>query len=142
MQQKNQSASEFSERTDKLSSQIGLSLRDLSGFVGVSQAMMFAYRAGSVPVSEKAWDKLKVAESKATYGPKELASEQAKEIGVRLQGGPNLVAKEATDEELVEAVDEWWGQFKKTDRLWMKKATMENLLIFIKELASRTNLRR
>lgn len=63
MQQKNQSSDVFSERTDALAAALHVSIRDLAERIGISQAMLFAYRGGKYPISEKAWKKLEAAEA-------------------------------------------------------------------------------
>lgn len=55
----------FSQRTDALAFALGVSLRELGGKVGVSTAMIFAYRSGRTPVSGKAWKKILTAEHAA-----------------------------------------------------------------------------
>jgi len=62
MQQQNQSSVIFSQRTDALSTALKISLRDLAPKIGISQAMLFAYRNNKYPISEKAWRKLEAAE--------------------------------------------------------------------------------
>ena len=52
----------FSERTDALARFRNCSLRDLAGFIGISQAMLFAYRSGKSEPSLKVWRKLERAE--------------------------------------------------------------------------------
>ena len=55
----------FSERTDELSRQIGCTMRDLAGKIGISQAMLFAYRSGKSEPTLKVFRKLEAAERAA-----------------------------------------------------------------------------
>jgi len=55
----------FLERTDALSRRLGVSLRALADHIGISQATLFANRAGKQPISEKTWRKLEEAEQNA-----------------------------------------------------------------------------
>lgn len=55
----------FSERSDALSEHLRISLRETAARIGISQAMLFAYRTGKSPVSGKAWRKLEAAERAA-----------------------------------------------------------------------------
>lgn len=66
MQEENQSARAFSERTEKLAKRLGISLRALPPVIGISPAMLFAYRTGKNDISKKAWAKLQVAEIRAS----------------------------------------------------------------------------
>jgi transcriptional regulator with XRE-family HTH domain len=52
----------FSERTDELAHRLRCSLRDLAGKIGISQAMLFAYRSGKSEPTLKALRKLQAAE--------------------------------------------------------------------------------
>jgi transcriptional regulator with XRE-family HTH domain len=63
LQAKNQTNLEFSDRTDRLADQLGISLRQLAERIGISPAMLFAYRSGKYPISRKAWKKLDQTES-------------------------------------------------------------------------------
>lgn len=65
MQQKSESFSEFSERTEKLAAKLTLKLGELPERIGVSPAMFFAYRTGKNKISDKAWRKLEGAEREA-----------------------------------------------------------------------------
>lgn len=65
MQHQNKSSSIFLERTDALAAALNVSIRELAERIGISQAMLFAYRSGKNPISEKAWRKLEEAEEAA-----------------------------------------------------------------------------
>jgi hypothetical protein len=65
LQEENQSTRAFSERTDRLAAKLGISLRALGPKVGISPAMLFAYRSGNQSVSRKAWGKIRAAEVEA-----------------------------------------------------------------------------
>jgi len=65
MQDKSDRHSEFSERTEALSENLGILLSDLPSKIGVSASMFYAYRTGKQPISSKAWRKLESAESAA-----------------------------------------------------------------------------
>lgn len=67
MQEKNQSASHFSERTDALAKSLGVSLRNLGPKMDLSTAMLFAYRSGKHVISRKAWAKLERAEIRSNF---------------------------------------------------------------------------
>ena len=73
MQQQNRSSSHFSQRTEILSEQLGLLLRDLPVRIGISDRMFYGYRSGSYPISDKAWRKLEAAERAAGLGIPESA---------------------------------------------------------------------
>lgn len=75
MQQKNQSSNVFSERTDALAATLHVSIRELAERIGISQAMLFAYRGGKYPISEKAWKKLEAAEAAANQSSYQRKSE-------------------------------------------------------------------
>lgn len=75
MQQKNQSSDVFSERTDALAATLHVSIRELAERIGISQAMLFAYRGGKYPISEKAWKKLEAAEAAANQSSYQRKSE-------------------------------------------------------------------
>lgn len=64
MQAENQTNSDFSRRTNALAARLGLRLSDLTGVIGISKAMLFAYRSNQ-PISGKVWAKLKNAEDLA-----------------------------------------------------------------------------
>ncbi len=68
LQAQNQNIGEFSERTDRLAEKLGLPLRELGDRIGVSTAMLFAYRSGKNPISVKAWKKLEQAELESGIG--------------------------------------------------------------------------
>ena len=55
----------FSDRTDILAQRLGCTLRDLGAKIGMSTAMVFAYRSGKNEISRKAWLKLEKAEADA-----------------------------------------------------------------------------
>jgi transcriptional regulator with XRE-family HTH domain len=66
LQDKNQSGRTFfSERTDELAHRLRCSLRDLAPNMGISQAMLFAYRSGKHEPTLKAIRKLEAAEAAA-----------------------------------------------------------------------------
>ena len=79
LQAQNQNIGEFSERTDRLAEKLSLPLRELGDRIGVSTAMLFAYRSGKNPISVKAWRKLEQAEREVgilapSQGPQERDS--------------------------------------------------------------------
>lgn len=55
-----------------------VSLRDLAAEIGISQAMLFAYRSGKHEPSLKAWRKLEAAERRAGISPHEARADAAK----------------------------------------------------------------
>jgi hypothetical protein len=55
----------FLERTARLAASLRVSIRDVAQHVGISQASLFAYRAGKNPITAKVWRKLEEAEMKA-----------------------------------------------------------------------------
>jgi len=56
----------FTARTDALAAALGISIEDLPGRIGISRAMIYAYRSGANPISRKAWGKLREAELRAS----------------------------------------------------------------------------
>ena len=68
MQEENQNFSEYFERTRVLADRLGIPVVDLPPHVGISKAMLFAYRKGKYPISWKAWRKLEAAERAAGIG--------------------------------------------------------------------------
>jgi SOS-response transcriptional repressor LexA len=46
------------ERTDSLAARMGVSLRQLAGKIGISNALLFACRKGKTPLTNKTWSKL------------------------------------------------------------------------------------
>ncbi len=65
MQAENQNFSDFSRRTEILAEKLGVRLVDLPTHLGISKAMLFAYRKGGYTISGKAWRKLEQAERAA-----------------------------------------------------------------------------
>lgn len=65
MQEKNRSSSQFSQRTENLAEKMNLLLRDLPQVLGFSERMLFGYRSGKYPITNKAWRKLEQAERTA-----------------------------------------------------------------------------
>lgn len=65
MQAKSESQLEFSGRTDRLAAALGLTVSELTKVLTLSNGMLFAYRSGKNPISDKAWEKLESAEIKA-----------------------------------------------------------------------------
>ena len=104
--------------------------------------MLFAYRSGKEPISNKALRKLSLAEERATYGKSEQKEIIQKEIQSRIKAGPEGVATNMTDDELVDAVSEWLKQYKNSEKIWYKKAALENLVIFARELNHRIKERK
>lgn len=68
MQEENQNFSEYFERTRALAEKLGIPVVELPDHIGVSKAMLFAYRKGKYPISWKAWRKLEAAELAAGIG--------------------------------------------------------------------------
>lgn len=64
-QVENRSAADFSQRTNRLAARLGVALRQLPPYLDISERMIFAYREGESPVSEKALRKLAAAEVQA-----------------------------------------------------------------------------
>jgi predicted transcriptional regulator len=77
LQENFQTISEFNRRTDALCALTGLNLSEIHGLLGISKAMVFAYRGGKNPITQKVWLKLKAAEEKAA-NTSELKRENAK----------------------------------------------------------------
>ena len=69
MQANNQTFSDFLRRTDLLAEKLQLRLIDLPEKIGISKAMLFAYRKGTNPISGKAWIRLEQAERAAGLSP-------------------------------------------------------------------------
>jgi hypothetical protein len=65
LQQINHTLSDYLRRTDVLAEFLGLKLSDLPGVLACSKAMIFAYRSGKNPISNKAWLRLLAAEKQA-----------------------------------------------------------------------------
>jgi hypothetical protein len=72
MASKNYSSLKFLERTNRLASKMGISLRSLAPKMGISVASLFGYRNGSIPISQKAWKKLEQAERDAGPSTEEV----------------------------------------------------------------------
>lgn len=99
VQHQNQSIANFSERTDALASALKISLRDLAERIGISQAMLFAYRTGKQPISLKAWRKLEAAES-GLLNPQATAPARSD----RVEDAPPFRYTQPTSPQL----PEWW----------------------------------
>lgn len=67
-QEKNRTFSHFSHRTEILADKLNVQLQELGRVLGVSNRMLFGYRSGSYPISDKAWRKLEAAEKAAGIG--------------------------------------------------------------------------
>jgi len=67
LQANNQTISEFIHRTDKLAVRMGMNLSDIPDAIGISKAMLYAYRNGKNRITQKVWAKLEAAEQ--AYGP-------------------------------------------------------------------------
>lgn len=65
MQEENQNFTDYFERTRVLAEKLGIAVVDLPEHIGVSKAMLFAYRKGKYPISWKAWRRLEAAENAA-----------------------------------------------------------------------------
>ena len=65
LQEDFQTISEFVRRTDDLSHRVGLNLSEIHGILGISKAMVFAYRSGKSRITGKVWRKLMDAEHAA-----------------------------------------------------------------------------
>lgn len=52
----------------------GLNLSEIHGLLGISKAMVFAYRGGKNPITQKVWLKLEAAEAKAREKGQQKAS--------------------------------------------------------------------
>lgn len=55
----------FSDKTDRLAEKLGVTLKELTGVLGFSTDSLFGYRTGRLPISAKAWRKLRNAEHQA-----------------------------------------------------------------------------
>jgi len=86
LQAKKQTFLDFSRRTDALAVKLGFRLGDLPAKLGISRASLFSYRTGKSPISNKAWQKLQIAERESGIAPQlqeQVASapvEQKKEL--------------------------------------------------------------
>jgi hypothetical protein len=87
MQQRNQTISDFSARTDALATALKVTLRELGPKIEISPAMLFAYRSGANEISAKAWHKLWRAEVAAG-----LAKSEQGLVAFTPQGGVNYGA--------------------------------------------------
>lgn len=108
MQGKSESTLEFLERTDRLASALSITVSELAKVISLSNGMLFAYRTGKNPVSEKAWIKLRAAEHKAGIGvktpidpPAPVVSSSVPELRVREAAA--ILRRQAA--ELIEAAD-------------------------------------
>lgn len=66
MQDENKTIQDFVRRTDDLAYKTGLNLSELPKIIGISKAMLFAYRSGKQAISAKVWRKLYEAQVKAS----------------------------------------------------------------------------
>jgi len=117
MQIKNQTFSDFVERTDSLADVLKCDVQDLTEILGFSRASLFAYRAGKVRITEKAWKKLEAAESKAGAG---RGLYQTRE-GIAAPSSPNIV-RESGDE----------GVIGRLERLELEVAELKALVLKIR----------
>jgi hypothetical protein len=65
LQEKSQTFSDFVRRTDALADQVGLNLSESWRLLGISRAMLHAYRSGKNRITPKVWLKLERAERDA-----------------------------------------------------------------------------
>jgi hypothetical protein len=72
LQEEIQTISEFIRRTDALAHRLGLNLSEIEGFLGISKAMLYAYRSGKNRITQKAWLKLASAERDALRAESEM----------------------------------------------------------------------
>jgi hypothetical protein len=78
MQAENQTISDFIIRTDLLADRLGLILSEIPQKIGISKAMMYAYRAGNSRITNKVWLKLERAERAAGIHQDTVPAEPAK----------------------------------------------------------------
>ena len=69
MQAKNYSGTNFLDRTERLATRLGCTLRELGPKIGISSAMFFGCRSGKYDISLKTWRKLEAAEKAAGIIP-------------------------------------------------------------------------
>jgi len=62
---KNQTIIPFSDRVEQLAAHLGIGVKETASRIGISPAMLFAYKSGKNPISGKAWRKLEEAEIRA-----------------------------------------------------------------------------
>jgi predicted transcriptional regulator len=62
LQERNQTFSDFINRTDQLAHRLGKNVSEIPEILGISKSMLFAYRAGKNPITAKVWAKLEDAE--------------------------------------------------------------------------------
>lgn len=72
-----------------MADRLGIPVVELPEIIGVSKAMLFAYRKGKYPISWKAWRKLEAAEKEAGIGVQEENDKWTPE--------PGLIAEEPPD---------------------------------------------
>jgi len=78
VQAESQTNSDFFSRTDLLASRLGLNLSELPSKIGISKAMLYAYRSGKHRITNKVWFKLEQAERAAgIHPPSEREPEKA-----------------------------------------------------------------
>lgn len=73
MQDQSQTFSDFLRRTDLLAERLGLNLSEIPDRLGISKAMLFAYRKGTNRITPKVWIKLGEAERKAGMGSRPVS---------------------------------------------------------------------
>jgi hypothetical protein len=72
LQENSQTFSDFVRRTDALADQVGLNLSESWRLLGISRAMLHAYRSGKNRITPKVWLKLERAEREAGICADEL----------------------------------------------------------------------
>ena len=100
MQIKKHTFLDFAERTDILATVLDCDVQDLGEALGFSRASLFAYRAGKVNITAKAWNKLEAAEIKA--GIRQSLYETR--IGDSVSATPNIVSQ-LDDESIVRRME-------------------------------------
>jgi hypothetical protein len=92
LQEENQTFEDFFRRTDVLAWVLGMNLSELPPILGISKAMLFAYRNGSRRITPKAWHKLKAAEQKA---------------GIPAESATGKTPRKSTEKERLAALGSW-----------------------------------
>jgi hypothetical protein len=87
LQAENQNFSEFFSRTEQLASKLGVRAVDLPEIMGLSKAMLFAYRKGKYPISWRAWRKLEQAEKAAGITPETKSFSEPTSLEQRVMDG-------------------------------------------------------
>lgn len=100
MQIKKHTFSDFVERTDILATVLECDVQDLTEVLGFSRASLFAYRAGKVNITAKAWNKLEAAEIKAGIRQSLYDTRISENVSVP----PNIV-REVDDESIVRRME-------------------------------------